>query len=79
MSEIHVEISQQTLRRYDITLQDVASRISRASVELGAGGIKTAGGDILLRIKDQRDYARQYAALPIIILEDGSMRNLQAN
>lgn len=70
--EIHVEISQQTLRRYDITLQDVASRISKASVELGAGGIKTAGGDILLRIKDQRDYARQYAALPIIILEDGS-------
>ncbi len=70
--EIHVEISQQTLRRYDITLQDVALRISRASVELGAGGIKTAGGDILLRIKDQRDYARQYAALPIIILEDGS-------
>jgi len=70
--EIHIEISQQTLRRYDITLQDVASRISRASVELGAGGIKTAGGDILLRIKDQKDYARQYAALPIIILEDGS-------
>jgi len=70
--EIHVEISQQTLRRYNITLQDVALRISRASVELGAGGIKTSGGDILLRIKDQRDYARQYAALPIIILEDGS-------
>lgn len=70
--EIQVEISQQTLRRYNMTLQDVALTISRASVELGGGSIKTRGGDILLRIKDRKDYARQYARLPIITLEDGS-------
>ena len=70
--EILVEISSQTLRRYNITLQEVALTISRASVELGGGSIKTRGGDILLRIKDRRDYARQYAELPVIILEDGS-------
>ena len=70
--EIQVEISRQTLRRYGITLQDIALTISRASVELGGGSIKTRGGDILLRIKDRRDYAGQYAALPIITLEDGS-------
>ncbi len=70
--EIKVEISQQTLRRYSITLQDVAQVISRASVELGGGSIKTSGGDILLRIKDRKDYARQYAGLPIISHKDGS-------
>ena len=70
--EIQVEISKQTLRRYGITLQDVALTISGASVELGGGSIKTRGGDILLRIKDRMDYARQYATLPVIILEDGS-------
>lgn len=70
--EIHVSISQQTLRRYGITLQDVAVTISRASVELGGGSINTRGGDILLRIKDRKDYARQYSGLPIISLEDGS-------
>ncbi|WP_300462062.1 efflux RND transporter permease subunit [Desulfobacula sp.] len=70
--EIQVEISQQTLRRFGITLQDVAIIISRASVELGGGSIKTRGGDILLRIRDRKDYARQYARLPIITLEDGS-------
>ncbi|MBU0971683.1 MAG: efflux RND transporter permease subunit [Proteobacteria bacterium] len=70
--EIQVEISQQTLRRYNMTLQDVGLAISRASVELGGGSIKTAGGDILLRIKDRKDYARQYARIPIISLEDGS-------
>jgi len=70
--EIKVEISRQTLRRYGITLQDVALTISRASVELGGGSIKTRGGDILLRIRDRKDYARQYAKLPIISMEDGS-------
>lgn len=70
--EIHVEISEQTLRRYGITLQDVALTIAGASVELGGGSIKTRGGDILLRIKDRKDYARQYARLPVITLEDGS-------
>ncbi len=70
--EILVEISKQTLRRYNITLQQVAVAISRASVELGGGSIKTSGGDILLRLKDRKDYAKQYARLPIITLEDGS-------
>jgi len=70
--EIQVEISKKILRRYGLTLQDVALTISRASVELGGGSIKTRGGDILLRIKDRKDYAKQYAALPIITLEDGS-------
>ncbi len=70
--EIHVEVSKQTLRRYGLTLEDISRAISGASVELGGGSIKTKGGDILLRIKDRRDYARQYASLPIITSDDGS-------
>jgi len=85
--EIQVEISQQTLRRYGITLADVSRVISGASVELGGGSIKTKGGDILLRIKDRRDYARQYASLPVIttdggarvLLEDIASQNVQKN
>lgn len=70
--EIQVAVSAQTLRRYGITLQDVALTLSRASVELGGGSINTRGGDILLRIRDRKDTARQYAQLPVITLEDGS-------
>ncbi|WP_022667849.1 efflux RND transporter permease subunit [Desulfospira joergensenii] len=70
--EIQVEIPGAVLRRYGLTLGDVAQAISQASVELGGGSIKTRGGDILLRVKDRRDYAAQYARLPVIIQEDGS-------
>lgn len=71
-SEIHVEITQETLRRYGLTLKDIADKISRASVELGGGSVKTAGGDILVRVKDRRDYAEDYAQLPLLTQNDGS-------
>ncbi len=70
--EIEVEISQTTLRRYGLTIQEVADTISRASVELGGGTIETSGGDVLVRVKDRRDYARDYASLPVISSEDGT-------
>lgn len=70
--EIHIEISQQNLRRYNITLQDVAQTISNASVELGGGRIIADSGDIMLRIKDRKDWAGQYARLPVIMSEDGA-------
>ena len=53
--EILIEVSQENLRRYDLTLQDVAQTVARASVELGGGSLKTSGGDILVRVKDRRE------------------------
>jgi multidrug efflux pump subunit AcrB len=70
--EIQVEIPQATLRRYGVTLENTADTIAKASVELGGGSLKTVGGDILVRVKDRRDFARQYAQLPLLTLEDGS-------
>ncbi len=70
--EIQIEISQANLRRYGLTLEEVAAAVSRASVELGGGSLETAGGDILVRIKDRREYARDYARLPVFTGEDGA-------
>jgi len=70
--EIQVEVPRANLRRYGLTLEDVANAVSRASVELGGGSLETAGGDILVRVRDRRDYARDYARLPVITREDGS-------
>lgn len=70
--EIHVSVPQESLRRYGLTLKDIASRISAASVELPGGSIKTRGGEIMVRMKERRDLAREYAALPVITPNDGS-------
>jgi multidrug efflux pump subunit AcrB len=70
--EISIEIPQENLRRYNLTLSDVADRLRSASVDLPGGGIKTSGGEILLRVKERRDYGQQFARIPVITASDGT-------
>jgi multidrug efflux pump subunit AcrB len=75
--EIGIEISQENLRRYNLTIKEVARRLALKSLELPGGGIKTEGGEILLRMSDRRDYGRDFAIIPIINTPDGSQVLLQ--
>ncbi|MBW2258920.1 MAG: efflux RND transporter permease subunit [Deltaproteobacteria bacterium] len=70
--EIHIEISEQTLRRYGLTLGQVAQAVRRASLDLPAGSVKTASGEILVRTKGRRYYARDYEDVAVITRTDGS-------
>lgn len=70
--EIDVEIPQNTLRAYSLTLEDVAQRIRRASVELPGGAIRTPSGDILVRMKERREFGPDFAKIPIITANDGT-------
>ncbi|MGD8647710.1 MAG: efflux RND transporter permease subunit, partial [Desulfobacterales bacterium] len=70
--EISIELSQPTLRAYNLTLEEVAQRIGRASVELPGGAIKTEAGDILVRVKERRDYGHEFGKIPIITANDGT-------
>ncbi|HDL63983.1 MAG TPA: efflux RND transporter permease subunit, partial [Proteobacteria bacterium] len=64
--EIGIEISRDRLREYDLTIPEVADRIRKTSLELAGGGLKTEGGEILVRIRDRRDYGKEFGAIPII-------------
>ena len=75
--EIQVLINQFTLQRYGLTLQDVANKIRATSVELPGGYLETPGGDLLLRVKDRRDWAREFAQIPIITTAGGSVLRLE--
>ena len=70
--EIHIEISEENLRRYSLTLALVAEAIRKASLDLPAGSIKAAAGEILVRTKGRRYYAADYADIALITRPDGS-------
>ncbi len=70
--EIHIEISEQTLRRYGLTLGQVAQDVRRASLDLPAGSVKTTSGEILVRTKGRRYYAADYEDVAVITRTDGS-------
>jgi multidrug efflux pump subunit AcrB len=70
--EISVEIPQNTLRTYNLTLEEVAQRIGRTSVELPGGAVKAPGGDLLVRVKERKDFGHEFGKIPIITANDGT-------
>jgi multidrug efflux pump subunit AcrB len=70
--EVHIELSRETLRRFGLTLEDVARTVRQASVDLGAGSVKTRAGDVLVRMKDRRSSADEYGRIPVLTKENGA-------
>lgn len=70
--QIRFEISERTLRRYGLTLGQVAAAVRQASLDLPAGSVKTSGGEILIRTKGRRYYGREYMDVAVITRTDGS-------
>ncbi|WP_066854122.1 efflux RND transporter permease subunit [Halodesulfovibrio spirochaetisodalis] len=69
--ETHIEISRNTLRKYNLTLTDVAGKIRKASVELGGGSLKTTQGEILVRVADRKLVAKDFERIPVLTDKDG--------
>jgi multidrug efflux pump subunit AcrB len=74
--EIHVEVPQETLRRFGLTLSDIAAKISATSIEIPAGNIDTAGGELLLRLRERKDWAQEFAEIPIVTSAGGAVVTL---
>ena len=76
--EITAEIAEATLQRYDLTLEQVATTIRAASLDLPGGTVKTRGGEILLRTEERRYHGDGYADIIIRANPDGSKLRLGA-
>ena len=75
--EVHIEVPQEKLRAYGLTLEGIAQRVGATSVELPGGKIETRGGEILLRVKERRDWAQEFARIPIITTAEGTVLRLE--
>ncbi|MDZ7830383.1 MAG: efflux RND transporter permease subunit [Desulfobacterales bacterium] len=71
-NEIHLDISEKTLRKYNLTLGAVAEAVARSSLDLPAGSVDAEEGEVLIRTKGRRYYAREYRDVPIITRPDGT-------
>jgi multidrug efflux pump subunit AcrB len=71
-SEIHIDISEKTLRQYGLTLNRVADLVRMASLDLPAGNVKSEDGTILIRTKGRRYTAADYADIAILTTPEGA-------
>ncbi|WP_376696277.1 efflux RND transporter permease subunit [Wenzhouxiangella sp. EGI_FJ10305] len=70
--EISIEVREETLRAYDLTLSEVAQAIRESSLDLPGGRIETAGGDVLLRTVGQAYVGRDFEEIVVRSNPDGS-------
>ena len=70
--EISIEVSEESLRRYGLSFEDVASAVRRSSLDLPGGSIRAESGEILLRTKGQAYSGEEFEALTLINRIDGT-------
>jgi len=75
--EISIEVPQRKLRQHGLTLTEVAARIRTASVEVPGGGVKTDGGEVLLRTTERRDRGEDFGRIIVSSRPDGSQLRLR--
>ena len=74
--EVHAEVPQENLRAYGLTLDGIARKIRATAVELPGGKVETRGGEILLRMTERREWAKEFARIPIVTTSDGTVLGL---
>ncbi len=71
--EVSVEISEEALRRYGLTFDDVARAIRGSSLNLAAGQVKTDTGNIQVAARALADSEEEFSEIIVRQLADGSV------
>lgn len=70
--EISVHVSIEKLKRYRLTLGEVAEAVRNASLDLPSGMVRTSAGEILVRAKGRAEQIPDFAGLVVRTQPDGS-------
>lgn len=74
--EISIELSEEELRRNDLTISQVASTVQRSSLNLTFGELHTEGGGVVLHTVDKRDVGEEFESIPLLTRLDGTIVTL---
>lgn len=71
--EITIEVSEDSLLKYGLTLDDIAQRIRFSSLDLPAGSLETAGGEILVRTQALAYNYQDFDQIVLMTTNDGTI------
>jgi HAE1 family hydrophobic/amphiphilic exporter-1 len=71
--EISIEVSEENLRRYNLSFDQIVAAVRTGSIDLPGGAIKTKRGEILVKSMGQLYTGREFERLPLITAEDGAV------
>ncbi|MBC6998137.1 efflux RND transporter permease subunit [Cytophaga sp. FL35] len=70
--ETHIEIPRRNLQKYNLTLGQVADIIRQSSNDVPAGAVQTRSGEILLRMQERKQWAKEYGNITIVSSDTGA-------
>lgn len=70
--EISIEVSEENLRRYNLSFDQVTQAVRNSSLDTPAGSVKTSGGEILVRTKGQKYYGPEFEKIIVLTKNDGT-------
>lgn len=62
----HIEIPRNRLREYQLTLGEIAGVIAQSSEDIPAGAVETSSGEILLRMQERKQWAREFENIEVV-------------
>ena len=74
--EISIEVSEGSLRRHGLTFEEIRRVVQRSSLNLPGGSIRTPTQDIVVRTAGQRYTGLEFALLPLLTRDDGTVVTL---
>ena len=75
--EISIEVREEALRRYGLSIEQVARAVGRASLNLSSGELRTEGGDLLLRTNAKRERGEEFEDIVVRSAPDGAVLRLR--
>ncbi len=72
-NEIKINIKESSLRKYNLSFQNIARSIREWSLNMPSGSIETEDGEILIRSNSQGYTIADFAKIPLIINPNGSI------
>ena len=71
--EISIELSEEDLRRHDLTFNEISGAVQRASLNLTFGELRTDAGEVVLHTISKRRFGQEFADIPLITRLDGTV------
>ena len=74
--EIAIELSEEELRRNDLSIADVSTAVQRASLNLTFGELRTESGGVVLHTVAKRSIGEEFEDIPLITRLNGTIVKL---
>jgi multidrug efflux pump subunit AcrB len=71
-NEMSIDVSEKTLRQYELTLDDIATRIRRSSLNVPGGTVKTDAGNVQVQTRGQAYSAKDFSTIVIATSDNGA-------